>query len=88
MSNPTWPVYTFKVNLKELDRYSTSQPCTRPDGENLKYARSSFLASLFPGFEIIADKDEYTFTAYGSKAKYLKDTYVTGSPNDVLQLVS
>lgn len=99
MSNPTWPVYTFRVNLETLNRYSWSQPYyntqivgneTEPEGDNFKYTRSAWLASLLPGYEFIADKEGVTFTAYGEKATYLKKTYVSvpPSPNDTLILVS
>lgn len=96
MSNPTWPVYTFRVNLQTLQRYSWSLPNrtqlagneTVTEADNLKNTRSTWLCSLFPGVEFIARKEGYEFTAYGMKAQYLKDLYVTGSPDDVLQLVS
>jgi hypothetical protein len=52
----------------------------------MKYTRSTWLASLFPGVEFIAEKEGYVFTAYGQKAQYLKDTYTTGT-DPVLKLV-
>lgn len=95
-SQPTWPIHTFRVNLETLNRYSWSLPYntqlegneTVTEADNMKYTRSAWLATLFPGFEFIADKHGYTFTAYGQKATYLKNTYITGSPDDVLILVS
>jgi hypothetical protein len=95
MSNPTWPVYTFTINLETLQRYSWSLPNrTKLDGnetvseaDNVKNTRSTWLTSLFPGVEHIAHKDGYTFTVYGSKAKYIKDMYATG-PDAMLRIVS
>lgn len=94
MSNPTHPVYTFRVNLQTLNRYSWSHPYratlagneTSTEATNQVAARSTWLASMFPGAENIQQKDGYTFTAYGQKAQYLKDLYVTGSPEDLLIL--
>lgn len=87
MSNPTWPVYTFRVNLNTLNSTSTLFPYTQSEAAQFKYTRSTWLATMFPG-AMIADKEGDTFTAYGLQAQYLKNLYVTGSPNDVLQLVS
>jgi len=94
-SQPAWPVYTFRVNLETLRRYDWVQPVatqlvgneTVIEADNLKYTRSSWLCSMFPGYEFIDDKQGVTFTAYGKKAQYLKDTYVKGLPDDILQLV-
>jgi hypothetical protein len=95
VSNPTWPIYTFEINLETLRRYDWSLPYatqlvgneTVIEADFVKFTRSSWLASLFPGFEFIANKHGVQFTAYGQKAQYLKNTYVTGSPEDVLKLV-
>lgn len=94
-SQPSWPVYTFEVNLETLQRYDSVQPVatqlqgneTVVEADNLKYTRSTWLASKFPGFEFIAKKHGVQFTAYGVKAQYLKDTYVTGLPDAILKLV-
>jgi len=96
MSNPTWPVYTFRVNLQTLQRYGWSLPNrtqlagneTSSEADNQIMTRSTWIPSLFPGVEHIAHKDSYTFTAYGAKAQYLKNMYVKGQPDDILQLVS
>jgi hypothetical protein len=44
----------------------------------LNTTRSSWLCSLFPGQEMIAEKNGFQFTAYGKKAIYYKNTYITG----------
>lgn len=95
MSEPTWPVYTFRINLATPEVQSHLQPVgiqpvgneTASEESNLAFTRSTWLATLLPGCSI-NELENYTFTAYGMKAKYLKDTYVTGSPDDVLILVS
>lgn len=96
MSNPTWPIYTFRVNLPTLHRYDWSHPNrTTLDGNEtvteedaLPATRSTWLANLAPGCNFIAEGDGFTFTAYGLQAVYLKNLYVKGQPDDVLQLVS
>jgi hypothetical protein len=95
MSNPTWPVYTFSVNLKVLQQYSWSLPYrttlsgneTVTESSNMNKTFSTWLCSLFPGVEHIAQKDGYQFTAYGKKAQYLKDLYVKGQPDDLLKII-
>jgi len=95
MSNPTWPIYTFRVNLETLRRYDWLQPNrTTLDGNEtvseedaLKATRSTWLTNMFPGVSNIAEHDGVEFTAYGMQAVYLKNTYVKGQPDDLLQLV-
>lgn len=96
MSNPTHPVYTFRINLQTLQRYSWSLPNrttldgneTVSEADNQKAARSTWLCNLAPGCNFIVNEHDGTFTAYGQQAHYLKTLYVTGSSEDVLQLVS
>ena len=63
-------------------------PQTVVEADNLKKTRSTWLCSMFPGFEFITGKDGVTFTAYGLKAQYLKDLYCKGTPEDILVLVT
>jgi hypothetical protein len=96
MANPTWPVYTFQVNLRALQRYSWSLPYrtslagneTTTEADAIPSTMTTWLANLFPGCQFIAESNAFEFTAYGRQAVYLKDLYVTGSPDDVLVLVS
>lgn len=96
MSNPTWPVYTFRLNLETLQRYSWSLPNrtslagneTVSEADIMKTTRSTWLTNLFPGCQFIAEKDGFTFTAYGMQAVYLKRLYATGTPDAILFLVS
>jgi hypothetical protein len=81
--------------LETLNRYSSSLPNrtqlsgneTVSEANNMKYTRSTWLTSLLSGTEHVFHKHGQMFTVYGLKAKYLKDLYVTGSPDDVLKLV-
>lgn len=99
MSNPTWPVYTFQVNLPTLQRYGWSLPNrtslagneTVSEADNQIMTRSTWLTNLFPGVGNIAEKDGFQFTAYGMQAVYLKKLYCSETPNplvDVLTLIS
>lgn len=78
---------------------NTQPPCNMPSEEiPLPYTRSTWLCSLLPGFQFIrgaganpvtpGQPPPTTFTVYGQQATYLKNTYITGSPDDVLILVS
>ena len=90
-----WPAITFEVNLETVGRQSNVLPSstqlvgneTSTEADNMKNSRSTWLASLFPGVEMVAHKHGYQFTAYGKKAIYYRDTYVTGSADDVLKVV-
>ncbi len=94
-SQPSWPVYVFQVNLETLQRYSWSLPNrttlsgneTTSEADQMKNTRSTWLTSMFPGVEHVAHADGYQFTAYGMKAVYYKNLYVTGSPDDLLKIV-
>ena len=98
-SKPTWPVYTFRVNLPTLQRYGWSLPNrtsldgneTVTEADNQVMTRSTWLTNLFPGVENIAEHDGIEFTAYGMQAVYLKKTYCSDPANplvDMLTLVS
>lgn len=103
MSNPQWPIYTFKVNLPTLQRYSSSLPNrTTLDGNEtvteedaLRATRTTWLASMFPGCNFVAQhkptsEDGFLFTAYGKQAVYMKSLYCSTPPNplvDVLLIV-
>lgn len=94
MSNPTWPVYTFQLNLTDPRRFSWSLPNnTQPEGNetaseasNIPTTFSSWIATILPGLDI-NHKNGYQFTAYGKQATYLKNTYANGSPDDLLIVV-
>lgn len=95
MSQPSHPVYTFQLNLEALNRLGHPLPMrtalagneTVTEADQMKKTKSSYLASLFPGVEMIVHKDGESFTAYGNKAHYLKITYATGLPDAVLKVV-
>jgi hypothetical protein len=86
------PIYLFRINVQTVDRYGWVQPNrTTLDGNEmvteeseLAATRSTWLPSLFAGVENIALHDGNYIRAYGAKATYLMNTYVTGSVNDVL----
>lgn len=94
MSNPTWPVYTFRVNLETLQRYSASQPYrtitegneTVSEADNMKNTRSTWLGLLPANVQNLVKKHGDEFTLYGLQAKKVKDLY-TGSTDSVLQVV-
>ena len=73
--------------------------CNQPSEEiPLPFTRSTWLCTLLPGFQFIRGAGANptmpgyppptTFTLYGQQATYVKNTYITGSPDDVLILVS
>jgi len=90
MSEPTHPVYTFKVNLETLERNSWLLPyMTQPTGnqteaeaDNFKFTRSTWTPDLIRANYF--KKHDDTFTVSGLKGQYLKDTYATGEPDAVL----
>lgn len=89
MSNPTWPVYTFQVNLPVLQRYSWAQPNrssldgneTSSEVANQPMTHTTWLTNLFPGCNFIAEGNGFTFTAYGMQAVYLRSVYCSNPPN-------
>ena len=91
-----WPTYTFRVNLPVLHRYDWSHPNrtslsgneTVTEEDNLPSTHSTWVPSMFTGVDNIAHKHGDTFTVSGLKAVYLKKTYCTGTPEDILVLVS
>lgn len=92
---------TFRVNLETQDRQGFLQPNrTTVDGnetvseaDNVKSTRTIWLpnrlrnnyAGIAPN-NLLKHGDEFTVSDYD--AIYLKNLYVTGSPDDVLQIVS
>jgi hypothetical protein len=93
MSEPTWPVITFKLNLASAQRLGWSLPNnTQPLGNETVSEASNIpntFSSWIPGYQLanIAQLNGYTFTAYGEKAQYLKNTYANGSIDDLLIVV-
>lgn len=63
------------VNLLHPDMYDSSANRGRTNSANHQTQFSSFFPGL-TGSENIRQNDDGTFTAYGSKAAYLKKTYV------------
>jgi hypothetical protein len=96
MNNPTWPIYTFKVNLIDPRRKAWSLPNNiEPEGNETVSEASvipstftGWLAQLLPGFEFITLHQNGTFTAYGAKATYLKNIYVQADGQGALSIVS
>lgn len=92
---PTWPVYTFRLNLTAAQRFGWSLPSsTQPQGNETQSEASaipdtftSWIPELMAGPNI-AQKNGYEFTSYGQRATYLKKTYANGSIDDLLILVS
>lgn len=77
----------------------TNPPCGAPNEETaLPFTRSTWLPTLLPGFMNIRGMGANptptgfplptTFTLYGQQATYVLNTYITGSPDDPLILVS
>lgn len=91
-SQPSYPVITFRVNLdlsvKQNEPYRINLEGNEisTEASNIKNTRSIFLPGLL-GAENRALKHGDTFTVKGLKAQYLKNTYVTGDPDDLLQIV-
>lgn len=83
MSNPKNPIITFRANLApdlvqylHPDRHQTNQDTAQAQAAQHKNLNSSFLPGLLAGDNVVENHDG-TFTAYGLKAKYIKDEYVT-----------
>lgn len=84
----------FRVNLETVNRQghlvpSNTQPIgneTVAEANNFKNTRSTWAPAMLLGNRVLKHGD--TFTASGSQAKYLKDLYVKGSVDDMLQVVS
>lgn len=99
-SQPSHPVIVFQVNLQTVDglnsnlpnRLTTSGNEATSEAANVAETRTIYLPGLIGNVEGIGPsgflKHGDTFTAKGKKATYLKNTYVLGSTNDVLQIVS
>jgi hypothetical protein len=92
---------TFRVNLETVDRQGFLQPNrttlsgneTVSEADNMRATRTVYIPGLLhTNIQGIAPKGYLrhgdTFTATDSQAIYLKNTYVLGKPDDVLQIVS
>lgn len=83
MSNPKHPIITFRVKTApdlvqycHPDRHQTNQDTAQSQAAQHK----NLISTLFPGLlngENVVDNYNGTFTAYGLRAKYIKDQYVT-----------
>lgn len=99
-SQASHPVIVFQVNLETLDGLNSSLPNrlgtagneATSEAANVAATRTIYLPGLIGNVEGLGPsgflKHGDTFTAKGQKATYLKNTYVLGSSNDVLQIVS
>lgn len=100
-SQPVHPSITFQVNLETVNRQGFLQPSrtevtgneTVTEADNFRNTRTIYLPTLVgANIEGIGPngylKHGDTFTVKGKKALYLKNLYVTGSIDDVLQIVS
>lgn len=91
---------TFKVNLETQSRQSSLLPNritlsgneTVTEAVNMKNTRTIYLPGLLnnnhTGTTPASLHHGDTFVVSGLQAQYLKRTYVTGSVEDVLQIVS
>lgn len=97
-SQSSWPVITFRVNLPTLapnaalpNRTALAGNEETSEAENQVSARTIFLPGLTGNVEGIGPQGFLhhgdTFTVKGQKATYLKNTYVLGTTEDVLQIV-
>lgn len=68
------------------DMHQTDADTGRTASEQHKNQRISWLPGFLCG-ENIEHNHDYTITAYGMKAKYLKDTYSVGS-NPILTVIT
>ncbi len=93
--NPVgWASKTFRVNLETVNRLGHLVPNaiqtrgneTVAEADNMKYTRSTFTPDGLMNNRVFRHGD--TFTVSGPTAHYLKTTYVLGSVDDLLQIVS
>lgn len=99
-SQVSHPVIVFQVNLPTVDGIDSAAPNrmtvsgneSTSEAENQVSSRTIYLPGLIGNIEGIGPsgflKHGDTFTVKGQKATYLKNTYVLGSANDVLVIVS
>ena len=102
MANPK-PTIVFSVNLSNKESSSLPYNLNLVAGETVTEvvaqadSRTTWLPALGNGVAgysntgvgaNIAGNNNSTFTAYGLNALYLKRTYASGTPNDVLNVVS
>ena len=74
------------VNLLHPDLHDNDPERGRTNAAQHDLNKSTWLPGLLAA-ENIVQIDNNTFTAYGQKATYLKNTYTTG-PNPLLEIVS
>lgn len=95
-SQPTHPVIVFQVNLETLNRQGHLVPNrtgtagneTVAEADYQKDHRSIYIPGLLGGENHHRYKHGDQFTVKGMKAVYLKNLYVTGAVDDLLQIVS
>lgn len=88
-----YPAITFRLNLKadlidylHPDRYQSDQDLAIQMAPQHDAQHCSWLPGFLRG-ENIEQIDQYTFTAYGQKALYLKNNFTSGA-NAFLEIVS
>jgi hypothetical protein len=91
--NPRSPIITFRVAAgPDLVSYLHPDRCDNDQDRAISAAahRASNVSVYLPGYlsgENVTKNHDGTFTAYGMKAKYMKDNYTTGT-NPLLAIVS
>ena len=93
MSNPKHPIITFQVtdapdliHYLHPDRHQTDQDLAQTQAAQHANLRTTYIPGFLAGENIVKNLNG-TFTAYGMKAKYIKDTYATGA-SAILTVVS
>lgn len=83
MSNPKHPIITFSISIKpdlisycHPDRHQSNQDTAISAADQHKSLISTFFPGLLNGDNVI-DNNDGTITAYGLKAVYIKNEYVT-----------
>lgn len=92
MSDVKHPSYTFRLNSTvdlihylHPDRHQSDQDRAQDEANQHAVLRSTWLPGLLRGENHVLNSDD-TFTVYGAKAVYLKNTYTTGA-NPLLSVV-
>ncbi len=93
MAQPKTPIITFKVALQpdlisqlHPDRHQTDQDIAQAQAAHRASLRNTYIPGLLRG-ENIEMKHDGTFTLYGMKAAYVKETYATNRPGQPAILV-
>lgn len=95
MSNPKHPIITFALNLNSdlitylhPARHQTNQDTAQSEATQFNNTHTCYLPGLLAGENLLRNSNgTVTFTAYGEKATYYKNTYTTGT-NPLLTVVT